>query len=111
MLACSLMIHRDYEVLHTIRSSADEQCHHPRCELGTLLRVQNNQLPIYPRVMYENPLPANRAVPEPLILTYFPTFVRGLPLLDRADYHICHEYALLLEIVCILRGALEAYYH
>lgn len=44
--------------------------------------------------MLEKPLPPNHAVPEPIIMKYFPKFVKDLPLIDRAEDQVCYDRVL-----------------
>lgn len=106
-----LIFNRDYKVLCTNRASSDEHCHHSRCNLVTLLCVNNNELPPAPNDMHENPLPPNLAVSEPVILKYFSTFLGDFPLLERAEAQLHYHHALLPEIVGMIAGVLADHYY
>lgn len=101
-----LMLHLDYRALRKSRSDADENSHQPKASLYTLRCVNTAELPPDSDLMLEKPLPPNLVVPEPLILKYFPTFMRDLPLEHRYGFKTRYDYALRMELVRRLAGAL-----
>lgn len=59
-----LMLHPEYEALRQSRAEADENSHHPKVLLETLVQVKNTELPPVPDLILENPLPPNLVVTE-----------------------------------------------
>lgn len=89
-----LRLHRDYEAPRQFRSDSDENEHHPKASLETLLRVNNAKLAPVPDMMLENPLPPNLVVTEPFSLKYVPKFMGNLPREHLSEAQTRYDYAL-----------------
>lgn len=95
-------------MLLTNREKANEHCYHPLCELRTVLRINNTDLPLFSEIILENHLSSNLVAPKPFILKYVPNVVIDLPSLDSDDAQVRHDRELCPEIVGMLTGALAA---
>lgn len=51
MISRRFMLHRDYYMLPTSRVLTGEHSHHPRCKLGTLLWINNTEIPFVTDIM------------------------------------------------------------
>lgn len=89
-----------------MRSDADENSHHPKASLATLLRVKNVDPPPFPAHILENPLQRNFVVREPLTLKCFPTFIAELSLEHRSEAQNRTDCTLRIAMVGIFAGGL-----
>lgn len=82
---------------------------HPhRSNFHTLLRVPITELPSTPYWVTNNRLPPNLVVPEPRLLQYFPIYVGDLPFDQHSEAQVRYGWALRLEVMMMLAGALAA---
>lgn len=108
MLSGRLIAYQDYKALRRKCSGGSANLRYPKHFLETLIRVQLSRRTTVPPVMLNNPLPPNRAVPEPMWIRFFPEFVEALPILERDDAFKGFEKALYWKIVAMMAGALSA---
>lgn len=80
-----LILHPAFEALRQNRADDDENYHHPKPSLETLLRVKHAALLAVPYLMSANHFQSNLGVPKPLILKNFPNFMDEVSLDHRSD--------------------------
>lgn len=109
MLLGRVILFDDYAVLRSDRSAIRANAPDPRVDAASLFLIDvHAHFPGLPALITEHPLPPDVAVPEPLLLRYFATYVDTLPADQRPSVAPRYARALKSELAIMLVSALAA---